>query len=119
MTIDSRPPANRPHQGGPRDFRLLKQDPASAIRSTLTEERWEASWCGMLPRLRPAVLALKGHGMKRQEIRTVKNRLKQLNVELTEFKEELLNARLKELEQSIQARRQRTIAENARYGNLD
>ena len=45
----------------------------------------------------------KGHRMRTEELKALKNELQQLNVELKKFKEERLTARIKELEQIIRA----------------
>ena len=67
------------------------------------EERWEISYCGVLPHLEQAVLVPKGHRMTMEEFQALKNELEQLNVELKRFKEELLTARIEELRRIVRA----------------
>jgi len=62
------------------------------------------SWrSGVIPHIEQAVLAQKGHRMKTEELKALKNELQQLNVELKKFKEERLTTRIEELEQIIHA----------------
>jgi lysyl-tRNA synthetase class II len=67
----------------------------------LTEERWEASFCGIFPHLKRVVPAQKGRKMTAAEIRALKAELKRLNAELEGLKGELLADRTRELDQII------------------
>ena len=62
------------------------------------------SWRGgVLPHLEQAVLVRKGCRMKMEEVQALGNELRQLNVELKRFKEELLTKRIEEFEQIVHA----------------
>jgi len=67
----------------------------------LTEERRQASVCGILPHLKMAVRTQKGHKMTTAELRALKKDLKRLNAELKGLKGELFAERTRELEQII------------------